>query len=314
MADIGWCTGPVTGMFYRRVDQARESRSFDGRIDQAHRTERAPSSCRIGASSFDGGSATNADVRQSCLGRGWLRRRRLTEVAVVSKATPDISILAIAVLTGRSAAELPGSIGAVVGLMTPSIITFVLAWLHYRKHSSTEHCGGLLHALFGVAAGFAVAMALQFLRDVPQGRPWRHMLYLAAYAPAWLLPAPRGHGHRVDNGHGCPRLFDNAEPNEVAKDQECDRRAEFPSRHAKSTARRRPSRRCHHPAIAGGRQRRLRRERSAPDGYFVGGSGGTLVAAAALAMPSLPVPLSQHGRTRLVHIHRLRAAMNATGL
>ncbi len=136
---------------------------------------------RIGATSFGGGSATIAAMRQLCLRRGWLTEREFMDTLVLSRLTPGISIVAQALLIGRAAGGLAGMIAGAIGLLVPSIsITVFLAWL-YERISLIPQADGSLHAIAGIAAGFAVALSLQLVKGVLRsGRFWLNAAIFAA--------------------------------------------------------------------------------------------------------------------------------------
>lgn len=176
---------------------------------------------RIGATSFGGGSATIAAMRQTCLRRGWLTEEEFLDTVVISRLTPGITILAQVLLIGRAVAGLPGMIGAVLGLMAPSItITITLAWL-YTKVSGLPGAATPLAAVAALAAGFAIALALQLLRDVlRRGRLVHGLLLYAAFV---LLAIPVDNplivmGIAVLAGLAAPSLFTN----DVQADPESD--------------------------------------------------------------------------------------------
>ncbi|WP_413733442.1 chromate transporter [Sodalis sp. RH21] len=124
---------------------------------------------KIGTTAFGGGSATIAAIRQACLRHGWMNADAFIETVVLSRLTPGISILAQAVLVGRVAAGVPGIFAALIGLLTPALaITLALAKLY-------ETIGGLpatalpLHTIVATAAGYAIALTLQLMRDIFRG-------------------------------------------------------------------------------------------------------------------------------------------------
>jgi chromate transporter len=121
---------------------------------------------RIGCTSFGGGSATIAAMRQMCVRRGWMTEHEFVDTVVLSRLTPGISILAQVLLIGRTVCGVPGMIAGIVGLMTPSIaITITLAWI-YELISGFPGLKAPLHAVAAIAAGFAIALTLQLLRDI----------------------------------------------------------------------------------------------------------------------------------------------------
>ncbi|HEY3747621.1 MAG TPA: chromate transporter [Pseudonocardiaceae bacterium] len=120
---------------------------------------------RIGATSFGGGSATTLAMRQLSLKRGWLTEDEFLDTVVLSRLTPGITILAQAMLIGRAVAGVRGLLAALVGLMLPAVVITVFLAGVYHKVSTLQSATIPLRAVAGMAAGFAVALALQLLRD-----------------------------------------------------------------------------------------------------------------------------------------------------
>src|SRR5471030_282006 len=77
---------------------------------------------KIGTTSFGGGSATIAAIRQACIRHGWMSEQQFIEIVVLSRLTPGISILAQTLLIGRAVAGIAGMFAALIGLLTPSLI------------------------------------------------------------------------------------------------------------------------------------------------------------------------------------------------
>lgn len=121
---------------------------------------------RIGSTSFGGGSATIAAMRQTCLRKGWMNEQTFLDTLVLSRLTPGISILAQAMLIGRTAAGIPGMVAALSGMMVPAFtITLALAHL-YASLAGLPGTAAPLHAVVATAAGFAVGMTVQLLGDI----------------------------------------------------------------------------------------------------------------------------------------------------
>jgi chromate transporter len=120
---------------------------------------------RIGSTSFGGGSATIVAMRQLSLKRGWLTEDEFLDTVVLSRLTPGITILAQAILIGRSVSGVRGLVAALVGMMLPSVVITVALAAVYDKVSTIPSASIPLRAVAGMAAGFAVALALQLLRD-----------------------------------------------------------------------------------------------------------------------------------------------------
>lgn len=120
---------------------------------------------RIGATSFGGGSATTVGMRDMVLRRGWLDEDEFLDTMVLSRLTPGITILAQALLIGRAVAGIRGMVAALVGLMLPAVVITVALAGVYHELSNLPSAATPLRAVAGVAAGFAVALAVQLLRD-----------------------------------------------------------------------------------------------------------------------------------------------------
>jgi chromate transporter len=120
---------------------------------------------KIGATAFGGGSATTLAMRQLAIRRGWLTETEFLDTVVLSRLTPGITILAQVLLIGRKVCGVRGMVAGVVGLMLPAItITITIARL-YEAVSGSPTAVSPLKCVAAVAAGFAIAMALQLLRD-----------------------------------------------------------------------------------------------------------------------------------------------------
>jgi chromate transporter len=120
---------------------------------------------RIGATSFGGGSATTVAMREMALRRGWLNEDEFLDTMVLSRLTPGITILAQALLIGRTVAGIRGLVAALVGLMAPAVVITVTLAEVYHAVSGLPGAATPLRAVAGMAAGFAVALAVQLLRD-----------------------------------------------------------------------------------------------------------------------------------------------------
>lgn len=137
---------------------------------------------KIGSTSFGGGSATTVAMRQLSLDKGWLNEDEFLDTVVLSRLTPGITILAQALLIGRAVAGGRGLVAALLGLMLPAVaITVVLAGV-YHEVSTLRSAAIPLRAVAGMAAGFAVALAVQLLRDtLRRSHAWRGPLMFAVY-------------------------------------------------------------------------------------------------------------------------------------
>lgn len=147
---------------------------------------------RIGATSFGGGSATTVAMRELSLERRWLTEDEFLDTMVLSRLTPGITILAQALLIGRLVAGIRGLVAAIVGLMLPAVVITVFLAGVYHEVSTLPGAATPLRAVAGMAAGFAVALAIQLLRDtLKRSHAIRGPLLFAGYLGlAFLIDNP----------------------------------------------------------------------------------------------------------------------------
>jgi chromate transporter len=146
----------------------------------------------IGATSFGGGSATTVAMRQLALRRRWMTEDEFLDTVVLSRLTPGITILAQVLLIGKKVCGLRGMVAGAVGLMLPAItITIALARL-YDAVSGSARAATPLRCVAGVAAGFAVALAWQLLRDtLARNHVWRGpLIFLSYLLLTFVIPNP----------------------------------------------------------------------------------------------------------------------------
>lgn len=107
---------------------------------------------------------------------------------ILSRLTPGITILAQVLLIGKRVCGVRGMVAAAAGLMLPAVaITVALARLYDLVHAAPL-AATPLRCIAGVAAGFAVAMALLLLRDVlTRGHTWSGLLAVLVYAGLSLI-------------------------------------------------------------------------------------------------------------------------------
>jgi chromate transporter len=126
---------------------------------------------RIGATAFGGGSATIVAMRQAVTSRGWLSEQQFLDTVVLSRLTPGITILAQVLLIGKQVCGVRGMLAAALGMLAPSVtITLGLAEL-YDAVSGSAVAATPLRCVAGVAAGFALALAVALLRDTLKRSP-----------------------------------------------------------------------------------------------------------------------------------------------
>ena len=121
----------------------------------------------IGAQSFGGGQAVFLlAFRRFVEENRWLTAEEWAEAFGLCQLVPGMNLVALASLTGRRLAGLPGAALAVVGLLAPSIvITIVLAAALTR----VQHLPGVAAGLHGVilaATGGSLVVTLNLARPL----------------------------------------------------------------------------------------------------------------------------------------------------
>lgn len=118
---------------------------------------------KTGLFAIGGGLATLPFLQNISDKYGWFTSQELIDMIAISESTPGPIGINMATYVGYKTAYLPGSIIAVLGLITPSVIIIVLIAHYYMKFSEhpTVQAGfyGLRPAVAGLigAAGFQVA-------------------------------------------------------------------------------------------------------------------------------------------------------------
>lgn len=169
---------------------------------------------KIGAIAFGGGSATTFALRKASLRRGWLTEDEFLDTVVLSRLTPGITILAQVILIGKHVCGWRGIIAGLAGMLAPAVVITIALTKIYQIVSASPAAAAPLRCVAGAAAGFAVALCLQLLRDTLARSPRiRGPLIFLAYVGLALL---------IDNveiflvvaialGVGVPRLFEKPE-------------------------------------------------------------------------------------------------------
>jgi chromate transporter len=138
---------------------------------------------RIGSTAFGGGSSTTMAMRRLAIGKHWLTEEEFLDTVVLARLSPGITIIAQSMLIGKRVAGYRGLAAAAIGLMLPAVtITIGLARL-YQFVSTSPLARTPLVCVAGVAAGFAVALAVQLLRDMlRRSHAWLGPVAVLGYA------------------------------------------------------------------------------------------------------------------------------------
>jgi chromate transporter len=122
-------------------------------------------------------------MRRLVMSRHWLTEEEFLDTVVLARLSPGITIIAQSMLIGKRVAGYRGLAAAATGLMLPAVaITIGLARL-YQLVAPSPLAKTPLLCVAGVAAGFAVALAVQLLRDLlRRSHPWLGPAAVLAYA------------------------------------------------------------------------------------------------------------------------------------
>jgi chromate transporter len=143
---------------------------------------------KIGATAFGGGSATTVALRRSALRREWLTEAEFLDSVVLSRLTPGITILAQVILIGKRVCGWRGIVAGLIGMLLPAVVITVALAEAYKSVSGVAGAATPLRCLAGVAAGFAVALCLQLLRDtLRQAHRVRGPIIFVVYAGIAIL-------------------------------------------------------------------------------------------------------------------------------
>ena len=137
---------------------------------------------QIGAQSVGGGQAVFLlAFRQFVEVKHWMTAEEWAEAFGLCQLVPGMNLVALAALTGRRLAGLPGAVLSALGLLLPSIlITIALAAVLTR----VQHLPGVAAGLHGVvlaAAGGSLVVTANLARPLfaSSAREGRHMLAAA---------------------------------------------------------------------------------------------------------------------------------------
>lgn len=121
-------------------------------------------------------------MRRLVLDRGWLTEQEFLDTLVLSRLSPGITIIAQALLIGKRVAGIRGLLAAVTGLVLPAVAITIGLARGYQFVATLPAASTPLRCIAGVAAGFAVALAFQLLRDMlRRSHRWLGPVAVAGY-------------------------------------------------------------------------------------------------------------------------------------
>ena len=147
---------------------------------------------KTGLFAVGGGLATLPFLYEMGARTGWFTAQQVADMLAVSESTPGPIGINMAVYTGYTSAGVLGSVAALVGIVTPSIIVIILIAAALRAFRDNKYVQGAFYGIRPVstglitAAGVTVALGVLFRLDAWEGvsKFWTVLDW-----KAWLLAA-----------------------------------------------------------------------------------------------------------------------------
>ena len=130
---------------------------------------------KTGLFAVGGGLATLPFLYEMGARTGWFTAQQVADMLAVSESTPGPIGINMAVYTGYTSAGVLGSVAALVGIVTPSIIVIILIAAALRAFRDNKYVKGAFYGIRPVstgliaAAGITVALGVLFRLDAWEG-------------------------------------------------------------------------------------------------------------------------------------------------
>ena len=130
---------------------------------------------KTGLFAVGGGLATLPFLYEMGERTGWFTAQQVADMLAVSESTPGPIGINMAVYTGYTSAGVLGSVCALVGIVTPSIIVIILIAAALRAFRDNKYVKGAFYGIRPVstgliaAAGITVALGVLFRLDAWEG-------------------------------------------------------------------------------------------------------------------------------------------------
>ncbi|MCG7408523.1 chromate transporter [Paenibacillus sp. ACRRX] len=143
---------------------------------------------KLGFVSFGGGYAMLPVIEYEAAVHHWMSAQQYTEAVALAGMAPGPVAMNIAVYVGFTAAGLPGSLVASLGIILPSVmIMFLVATIFYRMYDNQwvqAALGGMKPAVIALVAYAAVNMAMH--SEILQGYSIRTYASIVIFALSLL--------------------------------------------------------------------------------------------------------------------------------
>ena len=110
-----------------------------------------------GLFSVGGGLATIPFLQDIGQRTGWFTSHELANMIAISESTPGPMVINMATYVGFSSAGIPGSVIAVLGLITPSIIVIMIVATVLRRFRASKYVNALFYGLRPASTGLIAA-------------------------------------------------------------------------------------------------------------------------------------------------------------
>ena len=111
---------------------------------------------KMGAFTIGGGYAMLPLIEQEMTSRGWISREDIQDIIVLAQSAPGILAVNMAIYTGHKIKGLPGSIGAAVGAVLPSLLIILLIAMFFTEFKDND----IVRRIFQGVRPAAVALIL----------------------------------------------------------------------------------------------------------------------------------------------------------
>lgn len=115
---------------------------------------------KTGLFAVGGGLATLPFLSEMAERTGWFTAQQLADMLAVSESTPGPIGINMAVYTGYTAAGPFGSICALVGIVTPSIIVIILVAAFLKAFHENRYVQGVFYGIRPASTGLVAAAGL----------------------------------------------------------------------------------------------------------------------------------------------------------
>ena len=115
---------------------------------------------KTGLFAVGGGLATLPFLYEMGARTGWFTAQQVADMLAVSESTPGPIGINMAVYTGYTSAGVLGSVAALVGIVTPSIIVIILIAAALRAFRDNKYVKGAFYGIRPVSTGLIAAAGI----------------------------------------------------------------------------------------------------------------------------------------------------------